>query len=149
MRSRPSVAGWDRVQRRELGRWIDGLAPQGLRGRPRLLSGGCSRGSPCGRARRCGSVPAGARSGLQPRSLQAVFELTLSAAPVPLPFPRHPECPLRLGPASSGTRQPVLGKEAGPGWGGIHCGLALSGFGEAGRSGPEEGGPGVRGRPGP
>lgn len=95
--------------RPELGRCIDGLAPHGLRGRRRLPSGGYCWGSPRGRARRCGRVPAGARSGLQPRSLQAVFELTLSAHRSPFLFPatRSARCgsaPQAPGRSSEGGR---------------------------------------------
>lgn len=110
--------------RPESGRCIDGLAPQGWRGRRRLPSGGCSPGSPCGRARRCGRVPAGARSGLQPRSLQAAFELTLSAHGSPCSS-RPPGVPAAARPRKLRDSQDHPRREAGPGGGEIHCGLAV------------------------
>lgn len=145
MRSRPLVAGWDWVKLWSPGvgqvyRWTGAAR---LAGPPATPLGGLLPGQPPreGSALRESSGRRAFRAAAQ--KFTGCVRVNFECAPVPLPLPRHPECPLRLGPASSGT---VLGGR--PGRGKFHCGLTVSGYGEAGRSGPEEGGPGVRGRPG-
>lgn len=116
---------------RDWGRCLDGPAPEGCGdtgdSSPSSLppSPGTSHpGSPCGRARRCGTVPDGACAGLQPRSLQAVLVATLSAHGFPASCPPPGQRRLGLGPAAPGL--------AGRSSEGGRAGGRVNGFGEVG-----------------
>lgn len=109
MRSRLSVAGWDWVKLREFGQVYRWTGSSGLAGPPAGDSlGGLQPGQPLrdGSALRESSGRRAFRAAAQ--KFAGCVRVNFECARVPFLFPATRECPLRLGPASSGTHRTVL-----------------------------------------